>query len=296
MELAKSLSTNYFPERQSSQVHGPVWIYILADVNRTQLVLGLSAQILHLKRFLELSSGLNPRYGAPAANRLVYLKSFLDPSKAGKWLLKLNHYTRIQKERLILSDNPNWINLWENHSSLNVNNPLGLFNRKKKKFRSRRRKSNTPVDFQLNYSSENRSQTGLDSELNGVQGRNTIIQNSNEVKLNNFWEIITPSLKLNYSKKNYESPFPSGNIKSYTFMDLKSIPLSTEKKKTLDSPYPFSKGYYLNQIELFKDNLVDMDKAPSIKPKRKLEKFSKNKVKKGKNPSNGNSIQEFLLF
>ncbi len=88
-------------------------VYILTDIQRTQFTIGISTRILDLKNFIEESSKLNPRYGTPVANRLVFVQFFQEYTPANTWLMQLNHFTKSQKEKLIISYNNNWQNLWE---------------------------------------------------------------------------------------------------------------------------------------------------------------------------------------
>ncbi len=88
------------------------FVYILTDTERNQFVIGITSRFTKLKRYLDVSSSLNPRYGTPLVDKLVYYKKFSEPALASAWLLELNHFTKLQKQRLILSKNKNWINLW----------------------------------------------------------------------------------------------------------------------------------------------------------------------------------------
>lgn len=86
------------------------FVYIITDSNRTNLHVGMSTDL----------SGTLDKYRLTAASffnrkqqltRLVYVKTFNTEKQALNYLELISGYTRMQRERLVRSCNPNWNNL-----------------------------------------------------------------------------------------------------------------------------------------------------------------------------------------
>ena len=86
------------------------FVYIITDSNRTNLHVGMSTDL----------SGTLDKYKLAAASffnrkqqltRLVYVKIFNTEKQALNYLELISSYTRMQRERLVRSCNPNWQNL-----------------------------------------------------------------------------------------------------------------------------------------------------------------------------------------
>ena len=102
------------------------FVYIITDSNRTNLHVGMSTDL----------SGTLDKYRLAAASffnrkeqltRLVYVQRFNTEKQALNYLELISGYTRMQRERLVRSCNPNWHNLTSasdfNHLVISGANP-----------------------------------------------------------------------------------------------------------------------------------------------------------------------------
>lgn len=86
------------------------FIYILTDCNRSCLHVGYTDDILKAVRFYKEQKTLF--FGSEAiASRLIYFEEFPSEELGVTRFNQLSIYTRPQKERLIRSTNPNWVDL-----------------------------------------------------------------------------------------------------------------------------------------------------------------------------------------
>ncbi|WP_293906764.1 MULTISPECIES: hypothetical protein [unclassified Sphingobacterium] len=89
-------------------------IYILTDSNRKRFEIGLSSNIFGTVMELQQSNNFIFNQGG-SLNRIIYTSSFTDLGAAHKKIDELQHFTRMQIERLIRKSNPNWNNLFPHH-------------------------------------------------------------------------------------------------------------------------------------------------------------------------------------
>lgn len=132
--LNKSFTSLLFPfGYPKNEFNSTYYLYILTDIHRNQFLIGISSDLPKLKKSSEISSNLNPRYGSPSINKLVFIKKFHEPKIANDWLQKVNLFTKIQKERLIRSINIDWEDLWMKEENLKreISNKKNFFQRKK---------------------------------------------------------------------------------------------------------------------------------------------------------------------
>ena len=86
------------------------YVYILTDSNRKNLHVGITTELIHaVAAHRELTTLLSGTL--PVASRLIYHEAHASQTAALARFNELNRYTRMQKERLIRRQNPNWINL-----------------------------------------------------------------------------------------------------------------------------------------------------------------------------------------
>lgn len=100
-------------------------IYIATDPNRAYVEAGytqdLMAQSANLQFHAIRTAGTFPKF-----NRIVHVEEFTSFDNAQKRLIELNHFTRMQKERLIRKHNPNWLNITTSNPPLNNHPALGV--------------------------------------------------------------------------------------------------------------------------------------------------------------------------
>ena len=86
------------------------YVYILTDCNRTCLHVGMTNDLNEAANTYQSLSGFFVD-SCSKVSRIVYHESIPSEEMAHKRFQELSRYTRMQKERLIRRDNPNWINL-----------------------------------------------------------------------------------------------------------------------------------------------------------------------------------------
>jgi putative endonuclease len=111
------------------------FVYIVTDRNRTSLHVGMSADLIKTLDFYKKMPSLFFDSGQQLT-RLVYFEEFKTEAQALSRFKNVSRFTRMQKERLVRSCNPDWIDLTigldfehiimnkaiNNQVSLNLNN------------------------------------------------------------------------------------------------------------------------------------------------------------------------------
>jgi len=218
-------------------------VYILTDIHRKELVLGMSPEISKLKQCLELSSVLNPRYGAPPANRLVYIRNFQEPLEANFWLLELNHFTRIQKERMIISQNRNWENLW-NQSDL-VKIDLTVPKSFKSKYCSRRKLRKTFVEI-LPKLGNNQGNLGVKwkegDKLNHTYFSDRVPYSTTTQRIHKKYPISKSSTRMETGKEiSWNLMHSEKQVYQTELFETEKFIESTTKKRIISKERPISK-------------------------------------------------------
>lgn len=84
------------------------FIYITSDANRIYLEAGYCQDIaLQLFELQQASSAFMNK--TPKFSRIVYMEEFENFETAQRRRTEINMYTKMQKERLIRKNNPNWL-------------------------------------------------------------------------------------------------------------------------------------------------------------------------------------------
>jgi len=86
------------------------FVYIVTDRNRTSLHVGMSADLIKTLDFYKKMPSLFFD-GAQQLTRLVYFEEFRTETQALSRFKTVSRFTRMQKERLVRSCNPDWIDL-----------------------------------------------------------------------------------------------------------------------------------------------------------------------------------------
>jgi len=86
------------------------FVYIVTDRNRTSLHVGMSADLLKTLDFYKKMPNLFFDSGQQLT-RLVYFEEFKTEAQALSRFKTVSKFTRIQKERVVRSCNPDWIDL-----------------------------------------------------------------------------------------------------------------------------------------------------------------------------------------
>jgi putative endonuclease len=86
------------------------FVYILTDRNRTSLHVGMSADLIKTLDFYKQMPNLFFDSGQQLS-RLVYFEEFNAESQALSRFKLISRFTRMQKERLVRSCNPDWVDL-----------------------------------------------------------------------------------------------------------------------------------------------------------------------------------------
>jgi putative endonuclease len=86
------------------------FVYILTDRNRTSLHVGMSADLMKTLDFYKQMPSLFFDSGQQLT-RLVYFEEFKFESQALNRFKVVSRFTRMQKERLVRSCNPDWVDL-----------------------------------------------------------------------------------------------------------------------------------------------------------------------------------------
>ncbi|WP_133780909.1 GIY-YIG nuclease family protein [Pedobacter nutrimenti] len=86
------------------------FVYVVTDRNRTNLHVGMSSDLIKTLEFYKQMPSLFFDSGQQLT-RLVYFEEFKTEAQAiGRFKL-LSRFTRMQKERLVRSCNPDWVDL-----------------------------------------------------------------------------------------------------------------------------------------------------------------------------------------
>lgn len=85
-------------------------VYIVTDRNRTTLHVGMSADLMKTLDFYKKMPNLFFD-SAQQFTRLVYFEEFRTEAQALSRFKTVSRFTRAQKERLVRSCNPDWIDL-----------------------------------------------------------------------------------------------------------------------------------------------------------------------------------------
>jgi putative endonuclease len=109
------------------------FVYIVTDRNRTSLHVGMSADLTKTLEFYKQMPNLFFDSGQQLT-RLVYFEEFKTEVQALTRFKLISRFTRLQKERIVRSCNPDWIDLtigldFENmipHQKLNTQVALPL--------------------------------------------------------------------------------------------------------------------------------------------------------------------------
>lgn len=86
------------------------FVYIVTDRNRTSLHVGMSADLIKTLDFYKKMPSLFFDQ-AQQLTRLVYFEEFKTEAQALSRFKLVSRFTRMQKERLVRSCNPDWIDL-----------------------------------------------------------------------------------------------------------------------------------------------------------------------------------------
>jgi len=86
------------------------FVYIVTDRNRTSLHVGMSADLLKTLEFYKQMPSLFFDSGQQLT-RLVYFEEFKTEAQALNRFKLMSRFTRMQKERVVRSCNPDWIDL-----------------------------------------------------------------------------------------------------------------------------------------------------------------------------------------
>jgi len=86
------------------------FVYIVTDRNRTTLHVGMSSDLLKTLEFYKQMPSLFFD-NAQQLTRLVYFEEYKTEAQALGRFKMMSRFTRMQKERLVRSCNPDWIDL-----------------------------------------------------------------------------------------------------------------------------------------------------------------------------------------
>ncbi|PYF76818.1 GIY-YIG nuclease family protein [Pedobacter nutrimenti] len=86
------------------------FVYIVTDRNRTSLHAGMSADLIKTLAFYKQMPSLFFDSGQQLT-RLVYFEEFKTEAQALSRFKLISRFTRMQKERLVRSCNPDWVDL-----------------------------------------------------------------------------------------------------------------------------------------------------------------------------------------
>lgn len=109
------------------------FVYIVTDRNRTGLHVGMSADLIKTLDFYKQMPNLFFD-SSHQLSRLVYFEEFKTEAQALSRFKLISRFTRMQKERIVRSCNPDWIDLrvgldFEHvlsHQKLNIQSALPL--------------------------------------------------------------------------------------------------------------------------------------------------------------------------
>ena len=86
------------------------FVYIVTDRNRTSMHVGMSSDLIKTLDFYKQMPNLFFDNGQQLT-RLVYFEEFKSEAQALARFKIISRFTRMQKERLVRSCNPDWIDL-----------------------------------------------------------------------------------------------------------------------------------------------------------------------------------------
>ncbi len=86
------------------------FVYIVTDRNRTSLHVGMSADLIKTLDFYKQMPNLFFDSGQQLT-RLVYFEEFRTEAQALSRFKLVSRFTRMQKERIVRSCNPDWVDL-----------------------------------------------------------------------------------------------------------------------------------------------------------------------------------------
>jgi putative endonuclease len=86
------------------------FVYIVTDRNRTSMHVGMSSDLIKTLDFYKTMPSLFFDSGKQLT-RLVYFEEFKTEAQALSRFKLISRFTRMQKERLVRSCNPDWIDL-----------------------------------------------------------------------------------------------------------------------------------------------------------------------------------------
>lgn len=86
------------------------FVYIVTDRNRTSMHVGMSSDLIKTLDFYKQMPNLFFDNGKQLT-RLVYFEEFKTEAQALARFKVISRFTRVQKERLVRSCNPDWIDL-----------------------------------------------------------------------------------------------------------------------------------------------------------------------------------------
>lgn len=86
------------------------FVYIVTDRNRTSLHAGMSADLLKTLDFYKKMPNLFFD-SSQQFSRLVYFEEFKNEAQALTRFKQISRFTRMQRERLVRSCNPEWVDL-----------------------------------------------------------------------------------------------------------------------------------------------------------------------------------------
>lgn len=86
------------------------FVYIVTDRNRTSMHVGMSSDLIKTLDFYKQMPNLFFDNGKQLT-RLVYFEEFKTEEQALSRFKSVSRFTRVQKERLVRSCNPDWIDL-----------------------------------------------------------------------------------------------------------------------------------------------------------------------------------------
>jgi len=209
--------------------------------------------------------------------------------------MELNHFTRKQKERMIVSDNPNWSNLWEEPQFLEKSRLFSQIPEQKERFKSRRKKMLSTLRHEFSRyihktdeadkknstiptDAKNRSNTSKTAQSNKIFPNSLMDSNFSWKKNSLSNDYFSNSSFKNPQKAIFYSQFPG----------LNSIP--SEKEAPLSGS--IESRLHLHQIDLFENNIP----VPRNTIKEKGKKLKSTSVTKRNRAGAQKNLQEYSLF
>ena len=91
-----------------------MYVYIITNNSNTTIYIGVTNDIR--RRIAEHQTGINDSFSKKySLHKLVYCEEYDSPEKAISREKQLKRWTRMKKNKLIESANPNWIDLFEQY-------------------------------------------------------------------------------------------------------------------------------------------------------------------------------------